>query len=736
MKPVSAKQYFIALALIGLLVFTAITANLLWRVDEVQQAIAEESQAAAREEVRRAVNTVVNEVNRVAHELSQWDEVHQQLSDSTYYVYWRETRQKRKEYLPDYITALELYGRDKRSLITLQNQPLPPFIPDTSMYLAEDGQSLFAFSPILDRDQSGSIAGYLGLKINFLAALNALNRFTAIRADTLRAEPGHSGPTLPEAIFSRIVYDATEESSSSRLGDILIRSQRDYFIVFSALILTFYLMVTMLLIRPLRRLNQHIHDLRKGKRHSNTKHNAILPPISELVTARQSLDTYQSELDTIQSELDRKNVELWELAHIDALTGANNRLAFDRDWLDVLQLAKNKRIDVSLVLFDCDFFKAINDTYGHEVGDRVIQSIASRLQEVLREGDKLYRIGGDEFISIVVNCDDESAHKIAERCVYAVQSQTFDQLGIKETLKLSVGLAHASGVDTANLSELPRQADIAMYHAKGSTRDKIVHYGPELENDAYALVSNRIVSAVLSAIEHGENIEMHYQPLVAADSQQISHYESLVRINDPDGLITPADIFPVVARRRLDIELDKAVIRCIEKDLASNCFPPGVGISVNVSAAMLALSDFCEHISVFAPYLERNKIIIEVTETNFISHLQHASDCLQKLRQIGFTVALDDFGSGYSSIRYLANMPVDIVKFDISMVNALRKDARTRTMITDTAQLIHHAGYVLVAEGIEDEETLQLVKPLNPQYLQGFLFGRPQPLSSICPQDS
>jgi EAL domain-containing protein (putative c-di-GMP-specific phosphodiesterase class I) len=312
-----------------------------------------------------------------------------------------------------------------------------------------------------------------------------------------------------------------------------------------------------------------------------------------------------------------------------------------------------------------------------------------------------------------------------------VHNDAFRQLGIKETIKLSVGLAHASGMDIGNLSELPRQADVAMYHAKSSTRDKIVHYVPSLEQNASALVSNRIVGAVLNALETGEGIDMHYQPLVDASSHVPVHYEALVRISDAGGPISPMDIFPIIARRRLDVELDKAVLRAIERDLQSGGIPRGVGISVNVSGALLALNEFCEYFSGLAKYLDNHPIIIEITETSFISHLQHASDCLRKLRQNGFLVALDDFGSGYSSIRYLANMPVDIVKFDIAMVHDLNKDQRTRVIIEQTAALIRQAGYKLIAEGIESAEILQRAEALGASYYQGFLFGRPQPLSGV-----
>jgi len=730
LRQFTAKTYLLALSLFGLALFAVFGFNLLVRGDQIQQAMLQEKQQAAGEELKRAITTVVSATHHTLDDLAQWDEIHQQLGDPTYYVYWRELRLKKSQRFPAYIHGLELYGPDRTSLVSLPYQNFPSHVPDQVMSLQrlQGKEYLMAYAPIKERDSSEKVQGYLGIQIDFIAAMRELNRFVAIDPTTLDFPPKVAG-TLPVSDVSNVIqFEPVSEAASSRLGDILITSLRDFFFLFASMLVVFYFTVALLFVRPLVSLQEYIGRLRRGEGAHAAEPVAA---VTELVTLRESLTDYQRELDHARSQLDQQNVELWQLAHRDALTGAKNRLAFDEDWNKLLQLARDKRIDISLMLLDCDFFKAINDTYGHEVGDRVIQSISESLRGVLREGESLYRLGGDEFVTVLINAGRDEAHQVAHRCIDAVQNDAFKQLGIKETIKLSVGLAHASGLDIANLSELPRQADVAMYHAKSSTREKIVHYVPSLEQNASALVSNRIVGAVLQALETGEGIKMHYQPLVDADSHQPVYYEALVRISDAGGPISPVDIFPIIARRRLDVELDKAVLRAIEQDLKSGHIPDGVGISVNVSGALLALNDFCEFFSGLATHLANHPIVIEITETSFISHLQHASECLRKLRQHGFLVALDDFGSGYSSIRYLANMPVDIVKFDISMVHDLNKDQRTRIIIEHTAALINEAGYKLVAEGIESAEILQRAAALNPSHYQGFLFGKPQPIDTV-----
>lgn len=733
LRQLTAKTYLLTLSILGLILFSLFGFNVLVRGDQIQAAMLQERKHEATEELNRAIKTVVHNLQDTLDDLSKWDEIHQQLGDPTYYVYWRELRLKKSQRFPEYMHGLELYGPDRKSLVALPFQNFPPVVPSMEMSLErlKGKEYLMAYAPIMARDDSHKIRGYLGVQVDFLAALKALNRFVDIDPDSFSIA-STIDESVPVASIPKLMgYKLVEEPTSSGLGNILLTSLRDFFLLFASMLLIFYFTVSLLFVKPLVALEEYIGRLRRGLRTQDEPPAGMLPSVAELKTVRNSLNEYQRELDHAHTKLDQQNVELWQLAHRDALTGVKNRLAFDEDWQKLLQLARDKRIDISLMLLDCDFFKAINDTYGHEVGDRVIQSIAESLVGVLREGESLYRLGGDEFVTVLINAGRDEAHQVARRCIDAVQNDAFRQLGIKETVKLSVGLAHASGLDIGNLSELPRQADVAMYHAKNSTREKIIHYIPSLEQNASALVSNRIVGAVLQALETGEGIEMNYQPLVDAKSHAPVYFEALVRISDAGGVISPMDIFPIIARRHLDIDLDKAVLRAIEDDLQSGKIPDGTGISVNVSGSMLALSDFCEYFSGLARYLPRHPIIIEITETSFISHLQHASECLRKLRQNGFLVALDDFGSGYSSIRYLANMPVDIVKFDISMVHDLNKDQRTRIIIERTAALIKEAGYKLVAEGIENAEILKRAEALGASHYQGYLFGRPQPLPGV-----
>jgi EAL domain-containing protein (putative c-di-GMP-specific phosphodiesterase class I) len=243
-----------------------------------------------------------------------------------------------------------------------------------------------------------------------------------------------------------------------------------------------------------------------------------------------------------------------------------------------------------------------------------------------------------------------------------------------------------------------------------------------------ALVSNAETSAVFAAVADPGRLEMHYQPLRALPSLRVEYYEALVRIRDGERLIMPASILPVIELRGLEVELDLAVLERVRRDLSERRLPAGSGVSLNVSGPGIVSQWVNDKLMQFVALLPAYKIVVEVTETALITQIAHASANLGRLRKLGFSIALDDFGSGYSSLRYLSSMPVDLVKFDVSMVHSLAEKGRQALLVEDLARLIKDAGYQLVAEGVESEAMLQRVAALNFSYAQGFHIGRAMPL--------
>jgi diguanylate cyclase (GGDEF)-like protein len=453
--------------------------------------------------------------------------------------------------------------------------------------------------------------------------------------------------------------------------------------------------------------------------------------VTELENVRQSLNDYKQQLDDMHVSLADKNRELWTLAHHDPLTGIFNRRAFDDDWHAMRRTRGDSMPGVAFLLFDCDHFKAINDTYGHQAGDQVLRGLSESLRGALREGDRLYRLGGDEFATVLFSADTERARQVAERCMDYVLAHDFTAYGVKEPVRISVGISFLDAADDDALQRLLRQADIAMYFAKRPGQSKIAVYSAEMAAGQESLVSNAETNAVYEAMADPDRLEMHYQPVVALTSSRIEYYEALVRIRGEHGLIMPASIFPVVELRGLECEFDLAVLERVRRDLEAGLIPAGAGVSLNVSGPGIVNVHVNDKLMQFAPLLSAYKLVLEVTETALITQIAQASANLNRLRREGFTIALDDFGSGYSSLRYLSSMPVDLVKFDISMVRSLEESGRQALFVEDLARMIKDAGYKLIAEGIESEALLQRVTALGFSHAQGFHIGRPEPLASL-----
>jgi len=720
----------------GFISFTLLAFGVMsWVVQDKLDTIGAEARIhnmkAANEEFSRAISHISSEIKQRADNLVIRDETRQQLVDPAYYGYWRDTRVRAAGLLPGYVQAIEMYTRQGVSLAAHPLGDMPTHLdpPDFGGFLTRHGDhySLTLFYPIPAPDgRSDSTLGYLGFKLDFLNASNEEHLFSHVTPDSIHIKIDEREHLPLSQLASRLKFTLPPNPESAALAKTIKQLRSQVLPVLIGLSLLFYLMLASLLAAPLRRLSLHIDALREGRGGLLAENFTRSLPVAELEKVRQSLNDYQNKLEQMHHSLNQKNDELWTMAHRDPLTGINNRRGFEENWEHVLSVSTGHRLEVSLILFDCDRFKAINDTYGHPIGDQVIQTIARILQDTLRHGDRLYRLGGDEFATLLLDIGPSLALQTAERCIEAVSQHDFSSLGIRDPVRISVGLAHASATDSENLSTLPKQADIAMYHAKRPGKSKVAVYDDSMTNDASVLYSTGLNNAVFEAIATGESIEMHYQPVVNLAGGEVDYYEALVRIRDGLELITPSSIFPIIEARRLEAEFDLAILGSIEKDLEQGLIPPHTGISLNVSGPGAINPKIIRKLLELGRFLDHYRLIVEITETALITQLNQVSSSLDKLRQDGFKIALDDFGSGYSSLGYLANMPVDIIKFDISMIRHLDTDSRQSLIVENLAIMAIKAGYHLVAEGIETEKALQKIVGIGFLRGQSYLFGRPE----------
>jgi diguanylate cyclase (GGDEF)-like protein len=538
-------------------------------------------------------------------------------------------------------------------------------------------------------------------------------------------------------LLSQVRFDLRENPMSEAVSGLLSGAILNLSVILGVFALTLFPALVYLIVRPLRAISAHIDRLKDSPGGLLLDELAGVLPIAETEKIRQSLNEYQSQLMDVHTSLEEKSQELWAMAHHDALTGTKNRRAFDEYMQSLPQLLVHRDVGVCFALFDVNHFKAINDSYGHSVGDQVLKVIASRISAVLRRGEELFRIGGDEFAVILLDCDETSALRIAERCHEKIVGYDFSKLGVREPLRISAGLANARVDDLEDLQNLQWKADVAMYRAKRPGHASVVMFTESLARDSEGLFSSWVNTAVYDAVIYGTGLTMQYQPIVDLDNGDICHYEALVRIEQDGEIIQPSNIFPVVEARRLEVELDRAVVRRVLADLREGKLQLGTGVSINLSGPALIHEQVCGWFAEFEPFLKDYRVMIEVTETALITQIGLANENLSRLRQSGFEIALDDFGSGYSSVRYLASMPVDVVKFDITLVQGLKDDTH-RNMVTHLAQMIIEAGRQLVAEGIDDNATLEAARAAGFGRGQGYLMGEPssQALRSRIPFDN
>lgn len=741
-RPIS--HYALALFLVLVVALGIFAAFVLHDTARLREAVARSDEKLARQELEEAILLLERQAEGIARALESWDEARQQLENPAYYAYWRSTRALGAGVVPasEAIDGIELYDRHGVSLATaaagedampsrISPDELQPFLRH------EDGHDhLYFFYPFHADATKGLLRlGYVGIKLDFQQGLGQLRKFRYVDMLSVHVE-GHDGEALAlEEVVPALTFQTLANPETRALERLIVRAFYEIGFIIAAISLLGYLALVSIVTKPLNRLSGHIDAMRQGKGETLGDAYRGLLAVTELENVRHSLNDYQRQLDEMHLSLAGKNQELWALAHRDPLTGVHNRRAFEDDWHALLRAQGEHPPGVAFLLFDCDHFKAINDSYGHQVGDQVIQGLAQSLLAALRGGDRLYRLGGDEFATVVLASGPDDARQLAERCIAHILEHDFASLGVKEPVRISVGIAFLAAADEDALQRLHRQADIAMYEAKRPGQGKIAVYAPEMGVGQEALVSNAETSAVFAAVGNPETLEMHYQPLLALPSGKIEYYEALVRIRDGERLIMPASILPVIELRGLEVELDLAVLERVRRDLVEGRIPAGSGVALNVSGPGIVSPRVNDALMQFIPLLDAYKLVVEVTETALITQIAQASANLNRLRRHGFTIALDDFGSGYSSLRYLSSMPVDVVKFDISMVHSLLESGRQALLVEDLARLIKDAGYRLVAEGVESEALLQRVAELGFAYAQGVYVGqaayRAAPVASV-----
>lgn len=731
---VSISQLSMIVLLINVSLLCILGAFTLVRVGSVDTASRDLRHESALRELDRAIDTVVTEVGYVAYRVSHWDETRAQFENPSLYTFWRSEQLIRPDRLPTYVEALELYGENGQALAPALDSLLPAWISGPSEFIAKDRegnfyQAVVPIAPESDTD-AAPVKGMLGVRVDLDAAALSLKHYRDLDPETLGFAIPPDEAIAPDRLRDYAVFELIPAANELDLTSVL-REEVIWVLATCLLISTLGGLITQrMLARPLARLGACLESPDPERLLAPLPRSDSRVQLREVERLRSALDRFRSRVDELHSHLDRKNEQLAQLLRYDPLTGTRNRHAFEDDWARMHSVLAGHNVDVSYIVFDCDHLHAINTSYSHSTGDEVLRGVTRALRGALRDGDDLYRLGSDEFATVLVEANQDEAMGIARRCLEETQRYPFCDMGIREPIRLSAGVSHALGTDRLNLASLQRKADRALAAAKRPGTPRLVAYQSALDDQR--LDSNRFINAVYRLMEGEDLLEIHYQPVVDAQTKEAVLYEALARVRDESGLILPCDFLPVVEFKGLEAEFDRLVIRQVLSDLDLGRLPPSTGVSINLSAALLMQHDMVEALAPLRKYLSDRDVMLEITETAMVTSLNQVSQRLMALREHGFTIALDDFGSGYSSLSYLSRMPVDVVKFDIGMIRDLVRDGTQRNIVRGMANLIRDAGYQLVAEGIECEELDRESVSAGFQYQQGFRLGKPMDLEHLA----
>ena len=439
-------------------------------------------------------------------------------------------------------------------------------------------------------------------------------------------------------------------------------------------------------------------------------------------------------LSTIENITEQKAAEarINFLAFHDALTALPNRLVAQARFEQAAANADSIQAKVALLVFDLDNFKTINDTLGHSVGDGLLRAVAGRMTECLHDTDTLSRQGGDEFLIVLPALDEADA--VVSRMVNVMNrlQQPFEIDGRELNTTVSVGVAIYPD-DGRDFATLMKNADIAMYQAKDAGRNAYRFFDERMHADAIGRMSLGI--SLRRAIER-EELELHYQPFVDLDSGQVLGAEALLRWNHPEhGLVSPARFIPVAEDTGLIVPIGEWVLReaCKQAVQWQRAGWPALQIAVNLSAVQFRRNDVEQAVlgALESSQIDPTLLELELTESILLTETENVLATVRRLKSLGVKLSIDDFGTGYSSLSYLKRFAVDKLKIDRSFVRDLINDPDDAAIVRAVIQMARSLGLKTIAEGVEEQSTLERLRLFHCDQAQGFVLAKPMPAAAF-----
>ncbi|WP_295626163.1 EAL domain-containing protein [uncultured Nitrosomonas sp.] len=438
--------------------------------------------------------------------------------------------------------------------------------------------------------------------------------------------------------------------------------------------------------------------------------------------------------DRIAVALFTKNREelLIRQARIDNLTGLPNRFLFTEQLQKEIAQTRREEEKFAILYIDLDNFKKINDSLGHSAGDKLLCDAGSRLQKCIRESDTIARLGGDEFAIILSQIDSE--HKIVSVVNKIINSMTkpFIINGEENVVAASIGIA-VYPHDGANIADLMRNSDIAMYRAKAKTGNQYIFFE---ENMNVEVVRRATIERELRRAISEQQFVLHYQPQYDPTTNLPRGAEALIRWNHPEkGLVSPGYFISLAEETGLIAEIGRIVLieACAQYRTWLN---QGISldyVAVNVSVKQFYHPDFLKSVETVLSdnAMQPHCLELEITESVMMDDTKVVLDVLHKLKQLGVQLSIDDFGTGYSSMSYLEQLPFDTLKIDMSFVRKIQDDGSGGTIAATIAAMAHALNKKIVAEGVETQAQLDFLRNQNCELIQGYFYCRPLPAEEL-----
>ena len=424
--------------------------------------------------------------------------------------------------------------------------------------------------------------------------------------------------------------------------------------------------------------------------------------------------------------------QLEHIAHYDLLTQLPNRVLLADRLAQAMMQSHRRHQSLAVVFIDLDGFKAVNDNHGHDVGDELLIIVSQRMNEALREGDTLSRIGGDEFVAILVDLDkEEDCKPVLERLLLAASS-TVVISGIELRVSASIGVT-ISPQDSADVDELMRHADQAMYIAKQSGKNRYHLF--DIAQDQAVKIQRESLESIRAAIDKREFI-LFYQPKVNMKTGLVIGMEALIRWQHPErGLVSPIDFLPVIEDHQLSVVLGEYVIR-MALDQLTVWQNAGIDmtVSVNISARQLQQGNFTSRLADLLsefPQVKPECLELEVLETSALQDIEQISEVMSNCQRIGLSFALDDFGTGYSSLAYLRRLPAELIKIDQSFVRDMIINPDDKAIVEGVIGLAKVFKREVIAEGVETRRHGDALLALGCELAQGYGIAKPMPAEQV-----